>query len=101
MGAMAFSPRGTSWLDVGTGWCATRAVLLLLVALRIVVAPLAEASPADPTWIPGIYDDGDFDDIVDQLDSLTSACDWAPAPTPTPSSCGPVPPASSRPVPGA
>ncbi|HUM15193.1 MAG TPA: hypothetical protein VL086_05850 [Candidatus Nitrosotalea sp.] len=28
---------------------------------------LAQASPPDPTWIPGIYDDGDFDDVVVSL----------------------------------
>src|SRR5215831_2981325 len=37
--------------------------LLLLVALAIHPA-LAHASPPDPSWIPGIYDDADFDDVV-------------------------------------
>jgi hypothetical protein len=26
--------------------------------------PLAHASPPDPTWVPGIYDDRDHDDVV-------------------------------------
>jgi hypothetical protein len=42
-------------------------VLLLLVLLCIVSAGLpllAYASPADPSWIPGIYDDADYDDVV-------------------------------------
>jgi hypothetical protein len=37
--------------------------LLLLAALAIHPA-LAHASPPDPSWIPGIYDGDDFDDVV-------------------------------------
>ena len=36
------------------------AVLFGLFALR----PLAYASPTDPVWIQGIYDDADHDDVV-------------------------------------
>ena len=36
-------------------------VLLLLSA---VLTPMAYASPPDPSWIRGIYDDGDFDNVV-------------------------------------
>ncbi len=35
---------------------------LLLVLLAL--APLANASPPDPLWIAGIYDDADFDEAV-------------------------------------
>jgi hypothetical protein len=28
------------------------------------LSSLAYASPPDPTWIPGVYDDADFDDVV-------------------------------------
>ena len=28
------------------------------------LAGLAYASPPDPVWIPGVYDDADFDDVV-------------------------------------
>ena len=38
------------------------AVLLLLVLLACV--PLAHAIPPDPAWIPGLYDDADYDDVV-------------------------------------
>ena len=31
----------------------------------LLLASPAYASPTDPTWIPGIYDDADFDQIVD------------------------------------
>jgi len=37
--------------------------ILLGVALASLV-PLAHASPPDPTWIPGLYDDADHDDAV-------------------------------------
>ena len=35
-------------------------VLFTLLAL----VPLAHASPPDPLWIAGIYDAGDFDEVV-------------------------------------
>jgi len=37
---------------------------LLTLVLVVVLRPLAHASPADPTWIGGFYDDADFDDVV-------------------------------------
>ncbi len=43
--------------------CRTACVSLLVVAL-LSLLPLADASPVDPTWIPGLYDNGDGDDIV-------------------------------------
>jgi len=39
----------------------------LLVTLMIVLTPMAWASPIDPSWIKGIYDVGDFDDVVSYL----------------------------------
>jgi len=39
----------------------------------IVLTPMAWASPIDPSWIMGVYDDGDFDDVVAYLTSGTSA----------------------------
>jgi hypothetical protein len=42
-----------------------RACLIGLISVVFVSIPtLAHASPPDPTWIPGIYDDADFDDVV-------------------------------------
>ena len=32
---------------------------------------LAHATPPDPTWITGVYDDADFDDIVVRITSGT------------------------------
>jgi hypothetical protein len=34
---------------------------------------LAYASPTDPTWITGIYDNADYDDVVAFLIRLTQA----------------------------
>ena len=39
-------------------------LLLLLVGVLVSVTPLAYTSPPDPSWIGGIYDGGDCDDVV-------------------------------------
>lgn len=44
------------------------AIVLVVGALQ----PLAHASPPDPTYIPGLYDDADHDDVV--LLVLETAC---------------------------
>jgi len=36
----------------------------LLLILWSALPALAHASPPDPSWIPGIYDDADYDDVV-------------------------------------
>ncbi len=36
----------------------------LLVGVLLVLTPLAYASPPDPTWMPGVWDDADYDDVV-------------------------------------
>ena len=36
----------------------------LALAPLLVLPTLALASPPDPSWIPGIYDDADSDDVV-------------------------------------
>ncbi len=41
--------------------------LLVLVALLpalVVLTPLAYASPPDPAWVSGFFDEGDHDDVV-------------------------------------
>jgi hypothetical protein len=57
--------------------------LLLLVALALHPA-LAQASPPDPSWIPGIYDDADHDDVVLLLTSDSAAATPAAFATPVP-----------------
>src|SRR6266851_10093858 len=51
----------------------------LLVAVLVVLAPLAYASPPDQTWIPGLYDDSDFDDVVLFITSSVASLDHRPA----------------------
>ena len=41
-------------------------MLVLLVACGTVPL-LTHASPPDPTWLPGIYDDADYDDVIGLL----------------------------------
>lgn len=48
--------------------------LVLVVGLPLLtLAALAHASPPDQTWQPGVYDDGDFDDVIDLIGTLAGA----------------------------
>jgi hypothetical protein len=47
---------------------------LLAVAL-FALWPCAHASPIDPTWIAGFWDDGDDDDVVILVTSMATAVD--------------------------
>ena len=40
----------------------SRALIAFIAAVLATISGLAYASPADPTWIPGVYDDADFRD---------------------------------------
>jgi len=55
--------------------------LSILLAL-LVIAPvtLAYASPPDQTWLAGIYDQADFDDVVGLLTSALEASGSTSAP---------------------
>src|SRR5215813_15113194 len=55
---------------------------MLLALLIIAPVTLAHASPPDQTWIPGIYDQADFDDVVGLLTSVLGDADFAAAPEP-------------------
>jgi len=48
---------------------------ILLAAVTLIVPvfllALAYASPPDPAWIPGMYDDGDFDDVIVRVTSAS------------------------------
>jgi hypothetical protein len=55
--------------------------ILFVIALCIVLNPLAAASPPDPTWISGLYDAADFDDVVIRIGLSVSACDACAAPS--------------------
>ena len=45
-------------------WRARPLVAVGVGAILAVWVALAYASPPDPSWIPGVYDDHDFDDVV-------------------------------------
>lgn len=44
--------------------CLSRFLRLVLLASLIGPSPRAHASPPDPVWVPGFYDDADRDDVV-------------------------------------
>jgi hypothetical protein len=50
----------------------------LLLILTVVLTPMAWLSPPDPTWITGIYDLRDFDDIVTYLTGSTAGTPMLP-----------------------
>jgi len=48
-------------------------LIALLVVLVVGLVPLAHASPPDQTWLGGLYDDADYDNVVVSLTSAVSA----------------------------
>jgi hypothetical protein len=64
-------------------WHAPRLARLsvtLLTLLVIVPVTLAHANPPDQTWLAGVYDQADFDDVVGLLTSALEASGSATAP---------------------
>ena len=57
-----------------------RLLVVLLLLAPVALPGLAHASPPDPTWIQGISDDGDGDEVVSRIASGTGP---APATAPT------------------
>ena len=54
--------------------------VLVLAALLVGLVPLAYASPPDQTWLAGLYDNADYDDVVIALTSTVGASDGTPTP---------------------
>ncbi len=54
--------------------------VVVLVALLVGLVALAYASPPDETWLPGLYDNADYDDVVIALTSAVGAADGTPTP---------------------
>ena len=73
-----------------------RALLVgVMLAALTTLSGLSYASPPDPTWIPGIYDDADFDDVialVDSISALVGPVDPAALHLPVPPTAAPAPP---------
>src|SRR5262245_53569503 len=57
-----------------------RVSVTLLALLVIVPVTLEHASPPDQTWLAGVYDQADFDDVVGLLTSALDATDSTAAP---------------------
>jgi hypothetical protein len=52
-----------------------RSLALLVVGAMMSLAVLAHASPPDPDWIGGFWDNGDYDDVVLLVTSGLGAVD--------------------------
>ena len=50
-------------------------LVLVLVAFILTLTPLAYASPPDPTWQLGFFDDDDFDEVVGYITSAAGLAD--------------------------
>jgi hypothetical protein len=55
-----------------------RLIVLVLLAALFALTPLAQASPPDQTWIGGLYDDADYDDVVLFLTGGLQAVQYEP-----------------------
>ena len=77
-------------------------LLLVLVGVLVSVTPLAYTSPPDPSWIGGIYDDGDFDDVVVFIVSAAALGEPVVSANarPAPLVIGCAPQAGQMPIPG-
>ena len=51
----------------------------ILVCSVLALVPLANARPPDPSWIEGIYDGADHDDVVQLAVSLSGIIEPGPA----------------------
>lgn len=61
-----------------THWVRTRGLAGVLLVALVTLTPLAYASPPDPTWVSGVFDDDDSDDVVFLITSSTVAVDPCP-----------------------
>src|SRR4030095_9399845 len=52
---------------------------IVLAVLVLSLTPLAHASPPDPTCIPGLYDDGDYDDAIVVVTGMMASLDREPS----------------------
>ena len=88
-----------------------RALSALVLASIAALPAMAHASPPDPTWIVGVYDDGDQDDLIalaawatgatgaplDVHPTLSPVKDLFPVRDPAPAARAPVPVRSRAP----
>ena len=55
-------------------------VVLLLAGVMMAITPLAHAELPDQTWIPGLYDNADYDDVVLLVTSGADAVEMSAPP---------------------
>jgi len=48
---------------------------VLLLGVLLTLPTVAHASPTDPVWIPGFYDDNDYDDVILLITGAVSVVD--------------------------
>jgi len=65
-------------------WPVSRTLLLALMLVLSALTALAYASPPDPTWVSGFFDDGDNDDAVFLITSSAATLDPFPLDDSTP-----------------
>jgi len=73
--SMMRRPISSSSLAISRG-----GLIILILAALATTSSLGYASPPDLSWIPGIYDDADFDDVVGLATSETSLVGPSPCP---------------------
>jgi hypothetical protein len=61
-----------------TSWPRSCTLPLVLMLVLSALTPLAYASPPDPTWVSGFFDDGDNDDAVFLITSSAATLDPFP-----------------------
>jgi hypothetical protein len=68
--------RRVDWDDRARGHLRWRRFLVLVLLACCSTLPLlAYASPPDPTWLPGIYDNADYDDVIGLLADTAAVCE--------------------------
>jgi len=82
-----------------------RLIAIVLVVVLATIAPIAHGSPPDPSWIAGIYDQADGDDVVGAVtdgvafrSSATIPSDVTPLRSSSPSPCSALLAPLCRPV---
>ena len=55
------------------GWSHQKFIAPVIAGILTSLVSLAYASPVDPAWIPGIYDNADYDDVVGLVTDGTGA----------------------------
>jgi hypothetical protein len=51
----------------------------LVISAVVALAPLAYSDPPDPSWLSGIWDDDDFDNVVEAVANTLVGADPGPA----------------------